>query len=319
MCNDTSSSLLVSVLVPVYKGESFLTRTLQSAFAQTHTELEVIVVNDGSPDNSEAIIKPFLSDSRVRYIKQANAGVAAARNTAIKHATGDYFALLDQDDLWHPEKLARQIELFKSNPQLGLVHCHAAPVDAQGDVLPADPWRPRPTRPNAFQEIFLGNPIQACAGMFSREAVDSVGGFDDSPKLRFADEYDLWLRISARFEVGYVPETMAWYRLHGENNSADVIQMAKAAMAVLDKTRNSLPEVVTAINGQHLHERYGRLYLNMAIAHSQEGLLFSALPYFLRAAWLAPSLTFLRLLGPAGRNRWEWYLQRFRKNRGDSS
>lgn len=307
----------VSILIPVYKGERYLALTLKSALAQTHRNFEIILVNDGSPDNSEAVIRPFLADTRVHYIKQANAGVAAARNTAIKHSTGDYFALLDQDDLWHPDKLARQLELFKENKLLGLVHCHALIIDGQGNMLPADPWWPRVTKLRAFPEIFLGNPILACTGIFSREAVEKVGGFDLSQNIRFADEYDLWLRISASFDVGYVSETLAWYRLHGKNNSADVLQMTNATLAVLDKTRATLPQAVRAINGRHLNERYARLFLNMAIAHRHGGNLFGAIPYFLRAAGYAPSSTLLRVLGPEWRNRWDWYSRRHHKNRDD--
>lgn len=302
----------VSVLVPVYKGERFIAKTLQSALSQTHADLEIIVVNDGSPDNSEAVIKPFLSDSRVWYIKQVNAGVAAARNTAIKHAQGDYFALLDQDDLWHPDKLARQIELFKSNPRLGLVHCHAVPIDTLGNALPADPWRPRPTQAKAFSEIFLGNPIQACAGMFSRKAVDAVGGFDTSPELRFADEYDLWLRIAGRFEVGYVPETLAYFRLHGENNSADLSPMVRATLGVLAKAGREQPGAVDGIPRPQIRARHARLYLDLAESELAGGKLFAAAASYLHAWRNDPALSGRRWLGPQRLDRWQWRLSRVR-------
>lgn len=303
----------VSVLIPVYKGERFIALALQSALSQTHTDLEIIIVNDGSPDNSEAVIQPFLADPRVHYIKQANAGVAAARNAAIKHATGDYFALLDQDDLWHPEKLARQIELFKSNPRLGLVHCHAVPIDAKGNVLSADPGRPRSTPLQAFTEIFIGNPIQACAGLFSREALEAVGEFDAAPALRFADEYDLWLRIAGRFEVGYVADTLAYYRLHGENNSADIVPMVRATLAVLAKARLEHPALVSAIPAPMLQARFARLFLNLAACEQGGGKSLAAVIHALRAWLHAPGLATSRWLGPQRLDRWHWRLARMRK------
>jgi len=309
----------VSILIPVYKGARFIERTLQSALAQTHTNIEIILVNDGSPDNCEDLIRPYLVDPRVRYLKQTNSGVAAARNVAINQATGDYLALLDQDDLWRPEKLVSQLDLFATNPKLGLVHCHAIPIDASDGPMPANPGRPRATLPQAFAEIFLGNPIQACAGMFSRAALDAVGGFDPAPALRFADEYDLWLRIASRFEVGYVPETLAYYRLHGENNSADLAPMVRATLAVLAKTRREQPAAVAAISRRQRNARYARLYLDLADSGQASDQPFTAAASRLRAWCTDPVLSGRRWLGPQRLDRWQWRLaqaQRFFKGGG---
>ena len=303
----------VSVLLPVFKGACFVADTLRSVLGQTHADIEVIVVNDGSPDNSEDVVQPFLADPRVRYFKQTNAGVAAARNTALKHATGDFFALLDQDDLWHPDKLTRQLELFAANPKMGLVHCHAIPIDENGCPLPANPGRPRATPPQAFGEIFLGNPIQACAGMFSRAALDAVGGFDPAPALRFADEYDLWLRIAGRFEVGYVADTLAYYRLHGENNSADLAPMVRATLAVLTKAHQAQPSAVARIPRRQVRARYARLFLDLAECEQDQGMPLAAAANYLRALWNDPALSGRRWLGPQRLDRLQWRFSRARR------
>lgn len=302
----------VSILMPVYLGARYVSRAISSALVQTHGDFELVVVNDGSPDDSAEVIRPFLADPRVIYVEQANAGVAAARNTALRHATGDLFALLDQDDLWHPDKLARQVELFSANPRLGLVHCHAIPIDRDGNALPTDPWRPRATASQAFPEIYMGNPIQACAGMFSRAALDAVGAFDSDPALRFADEYDLWLRIASRFEVGYVPETLAYYRLHGENNSADIGPMVRATQAVLAKSERELPDAVASIPLRDRRSRHARLYLDLADSEVAGGQLLHATLHRLRAWGLAPGLALRHWLGPQRLDHWRWRLDRAR-------
>lgn len=112
----------VSIFMPVYRGERFISKSIESILNQTIPEIELIIVNDGSPDNSARIVSEYLSDRRVIYVEQDNRGVAAARNTALRHATGDYIGLCDQDDEWLPHKAAVQSAYLDANPQAGMVH-----------------------------------------------------------------------------------------------------------------------------------------------------------------------------------------------------
>ncbi|GAB6066979.1 hypothetical protein JCM13664_02970 [Methylothermus subterraneus] len=301
---------LVSILMPVFNGEKYISQTIESVLSQTYKNYEIIIVNDGSTDHSYQKIKPYLRLSHLKYIEQDNAGVASARNAALQLAKGNYFALLDQDDLWHPEKLTKQIDLFKSNPKLGLVHCHAVPINATGEILPANPWWPRPTPPRAFEEIFLANPIHSCTAVFCRTALEQIGGFDPSPAILFADEYDLWLRIAATFEVGYIPETLSYYRLHSENNSRDTIRMITSTLNVLKKTQHDFPEQVSCIQRQNLRKRYAYLYLNLAEEQRRTGMRLHGITNYLKAAIYAPRFVLWRLIGEKRRNLWEWYKKR---------
>jgi glycosyltransferase involved in cell wall biosynthesis len=116
-----ASQSLVSVVIPAYNASAFIAETVESALGQTHTRLEIIVVDDGSTDDTEESIQPYLA--RVRYIRQRNAGEGAARNTGLRAATGDYIAFLDADDLWLPEKLEVQLEMAARHPTSGLIVC----------------------------------------------------------------------------------------------------------------------------------------------------------------------------------------------------
>src|SRR5438067_8321397 len=121
---------LVSVITPVYRGERFVAATIQSVLAQTYRDWELVIVDDGSPDDSAGIIDGYLPHPQIRFIRQANAGVAAARNTGIANARGEFVALLDQDDLWLPDKLERQLLYLNARPDVGFVHSRVDCIDA---------------------------------------------------------------------------------------------------------------------------------------------------------------------------------------------
>src|SRR5438067_2461064 len=124
---------LVSVIMPVYRGERFVAAAIESVLAQTYRSFELLIVNDGSPDASAREIARFLPHRQIKYIEQQNAGVAAARNTGLAHATGELVALLDQDDLWLADKLDRQIAYLDARPDVGLVHTRVQCIDAEGN------------------------------------------------------------------------------------------------------------------------------------------------------------------------------------------
>src|SRR5262249_883170 len=122
---------LVSIVIPVHNGERFISRTLASALAQTYHPIEVLVTDDGSTDRSAALIEAdAVRNSRIRLFRSQRLGVAAARNLAISKARGEFIAPLDADDLWHPQKIARQVEIMRASPAtVGLVYCWSVEID----------------------------------------------------------------------------------------------------------------------------------------------------------------------------------------------
>ncbi len=202
----------VSIVIPTFNCDRFIRRTVDSALAQTYRDFEVIVVDDGSTDGTRSIISEY-GDS-VRYIFQSNQGASAARNTALENASGEFIAYLDADDLWVPNKLARQIEYLDAHPDCGLVHTEVAVVDEQGAVLHArfnlDTQRSVP-QGACLRELLQRSHIQTLTVMERRCAFDRAGKFD--LRLPIAQDYLHWIQVVLEgYEIGYLPDPLGLYR-----------------------------------------------------------------------------------------------------------
>jgi glycosyltransferase involved in cell wall biosynthesis len=203
------NSSLVSCIVPVFNGERYVREALDSIVAQTHRPLEIIVADDGSTDGTAAIVAVF--GERVRYFKQSNEGPAAARNLGISVATGDFVAFLDADDLWHPEKLERQMARFRARPELKYCLAHAQNF-----------WVPEMKSEAAkFQEHRISRPLPGYVTqtLIARRALFEVVGLFD-PALGYGDAAEWFLRAA---DLGTVmellPDVLTYRRLHPDNRS----------------------------------------------------------------------------------------------------
>jgi hypothetical protein len=201
----------VSVIIPVYNCAGLIGAALRSVFAQTFTDFEVIIVDDGSQDGTalRAALAPW--QDRFTYIRQANGGPASARNTGLSRARGRLIAFLDADDEWMPEKLARQIEYFARYPETGLLHTamldHAgAPRAARAEQEP-----PQHRFCDLFHTRFFINTLTV---VVPRAVLQAVGGFDERREIHVED-WDLWLRIAAAHPIGYIAEPLALHRPGG--------------------------------------------------------------------------------------------------------
>lgn len=205
---------LVSVVIPVYNGERFLKESLESVFAQTCHDYEVVCVDDGSTDGSCSLLEQY--GARVRVIQQENAGQSAARNTGVRQATGAFVAFLDQDDLWYPSKLAQQVAVLNVEPDVVLVHCNYDRVDGDGRVLVAGAALAE--RASALASplgLLLGEALVfPSAMMVRRDVFQRVGGFD--PELRGFEDFDLIARLKQQGRFVLLNESGMAYRLHAE-------------------------------------------------------------------------------------------------------
>lgn len=216
--------LRCSVVIPAYNASRWIERTVASALAQTLPDIEVIVVDDGSADDTTDRLSAF--GDRLTLIRQANAGVAAARNAGAARATADHIAFLDSDDVWSPDKIERQVALFDENPDVVLVHCGVREIDENdlpltGEVL-------RGCTGDVHRDLILQRPAISGGGsgaMFARWAFDSVGGFDT--RFSTSADWHLWLRITRLGPVAMVPEPLLDYRIHGSNMHLDVMAEAR--------------------------------------------------------------------------------------------
>ena len=221
---------LVSVIIPVYNGARFLRAALESVFAQTYRPLEVIVVDDGSVDDSGAIAQSF---PEVHYIRQENQGVAAARNNAIEVARGEFLAFLDQDDLWRPEKLKAQVGYLLDNPDLGYTLTHQQFFLEPGATLP--PWFRKELLATVHTGWVLGTLV------VRRSVFDQVGGF--ATGYSAANDSDWFFRAKAAgIRTAVVPELLLLKRVHEANDSGRakeiLSELLKVVKTSLDRQRS---------------------------------------------------------------------------------
>jgi len=213
----------VSVIIPVYNAEKFISETIESVVAQTYPDWEIIAVDDGSTDKTPEILKEYAKKlpKKVRVIAQKNSGVSIARNNAIAVAKGEYIAFLDHDDLWMPEKLEKQVKLLDSNKALGLVYSDSHQIDGEGNLKGDTIFHSvKPFRGNVFNELLCINFIPCLTAMVRKEVLDKVGPFN--PRYKVAEEYDLFLKIAERWPVDFIEQPLAKYRFHAGSFSKNV-------------------------------------------------------------------------------------------------
>ncbi len=227
----------VSVIVPTYNRAHFVIEAVQSVLNQSFVDLEVIVIDDGSNDNTRTLIEG-IQDQRIHYIYQENAGLAAARNTGIRHARSDLLAFLDDDDLFFPEKLAIQVEAIENNPEIGLLSGGWQYINLQGTIIKEN--RPWYSYPILNLETWLGAcPVIVNAVLVRRNWIEQCGGFDES--LRQSEDWDLWLRLAnAGCKMDWTKEIVCVYRIHSSNMVHNAAKQRYYLLKVLDKFFNQV-------------------------------------------------------------------------------
>jgi glycosyltransferase involved in cell wall biosynthesis len=196
----------VSAIIPTYNRRELVVRAIDSVLSQTRAIDEIVVVDDGSTDGTEACLRERYGD-RIRYVWQANAGVSAARNHGMSIAQGRYFALLDSDDEWLPEKTARQLEWMEARPDFGMVLCDVERVDSEHRPIDVLHRRDTIVEDGWVLHWIIHNPSLVPASvLLRREVIDDVGGFDIS--LHTAEDIDFHLRVAQRWQIGVVEATL---------------------------------------------------------------------------------------------------------------
>lgn len=292
----------VSVIIPVYNGAGLVARAVDSALAQSLAPLEIIVVDDGSTDDTASVLAGY--HGRIRRLHIRHGGVARARNIGMAASRGELLAFLDADDIWHPHKLARQAAALRVWPQAGLCCCdyvvlhgaqgrqvsHFAGALPQAQVSAARPLLAAPLAP-LLRCNFIGT---ASNVLIRRELARRAGGFD--PRLRQAEDYDYWLRCALRAPFVLLPEALLHKRTHGANLTAQALETAECHEQVLQKWQAGglLPaEAAALLPGALSRVRY-RIARQLAL-HGRAG---AALRYCVRGWRSEPSLSNLR---PAAR------------------
>jgi glycosyltransferase involved in cell wall biosynthesis len=295
-----SNSPLVSVIIPAYNAEAFIQATLDSVLAQTYSNIEVLVVNDGSSDRTVEIVERVMQhDPRVKLLQQANAGVAAARNLAIQSAQGDYIAPIDADDIWFPQNLEKQVTcLMQSDESVGLVYSWSLDIDEQGRLTGG--FYNSTLEGEVFTRLvgkyFLGN---ASCSLIRRSCLEKVGGYKPEFKAQNAqgcEDWDLNLRIAQHYQFRVVPEYLVGYRQFGSSMSCNYSAMAKSHELIIKEIYQQDPQFPPDIGRWSRSNFYIYLAVKSSRGRNYRGTLiwlYQALKFDLLATLLRHDLYIL--------------------------
>lgn len=291
---------LVSVIIPAYNAADFIIRTLRSVSSQTYPFLEALVVDDGSTDETRALVRQYIDqDNRVKLLCQPNAGVAAARNLAIENALGELIAPIDADDIWGANHIDRQVQTFLLSPSsVGLVYSWS--IDIDEDDRPTGGQRAAEIEGNVFTTLichnFIGN---ASATMFLRTCLRQVGYYETTLRDRHAqgcEDWELYLRIAEKFEFRAVPVLSVGYRKLSDSMSCNYERMSLSHGMVMDSVKERHPELQEFLFGLSK----SNLYFYFAHENQLKDNQNKALIWLLRAiqadpitCWIRPGLYLL--------------------------
>lgn len=259
----------VSIITPAFNAAHYLRQTIDSVRGQTVGDWEMLIVDDGSTDDTVAIAEGCAaSDSRIRLLRQPNLGPSAARNHAMRDARGAFFTFLDSDDQWLPEFLAHQLDVFEAYPETALVTATAyylgGPMDGLPRRTPADGY---PVL--ALEDIIGDDSAVFIMTVFRREVFERIGGLDDAQWT--SEDYEFWIRAAlAGFVFRVTTRPLALYRRHHVSLSTDSARMIRGILATYAKTRPRVPEGSPA--GLALDRQLGRYERELLLVESKQAL-----------------------------------------------
>lgn len=273
----------VSIIIPVYKAEKFIADTLQSALDQTYKNIEILIIDDGSPDRSIEICQQF-TDPRIRIIRQQNRGLPGARNTGIRHAQGEYITLLDADDLWLPEKLEKHVKHLDNSPNVGVSFSRSAFIDDNGQPLGIYQMPQMKGITSAI--VLCRNPISnGSAAVIKREVFEAIKFqdnlygtvedfyFDERSRHTNADSTDVecWFRMSvkSKLQIEGIPEALTLYRVNSGGLSANLLKQLDSWELMLKRARLYAKELVD--QWETLARAYQLRYLARRAVSLQDG------------------------------------------------
>lgn len=246
---------LVSVIIPAYNAAAFINRTLDFVLTQTYTNIEVLVVDDGSQDCTVDIVQSYLQqDRRIILLQQANQGVAVARNLAIQKSRGEYIAPLDADDIWYPQKLEKQVQCILNAPSsVGLVYAVSMEIDEEDLIIDKYSIYNRSYQPegNVYTNLVCSNFIgNASAPLIRRSCFEHIGGYSCQLKEQDAqgcEDWDIYLRIAEFYQFQVVPEVLIGYRQVSGSMGSKCKTMIKSYNLVLHDVQQRHPEIPATI------------------------------------------------------------------------
>lgn len=267
----------VSVVIPTYNRANYLRQTIDSVLAQTYTDYEIIVLDDGSTDNTKETAA--LYKDKIKYFYQENRGPTAGKNSGMQKARGEYIAFLDDDDLWLPEKLAKQVEVLENNRELAFACSGSYVINAKGEII--DEWKKVTQNQETFSNLYEANFVFTLTVMVRRKCLAATGLFDES--LYIVQDYDLWLRLAKRYPFAYIALPLAKYRKHDSNVTKNTPQRLKEHLRIVNKK-----EIAGGMSFLKRRIRTAKVYILFAIQYYSQENFFQAGICYLKAVGTYP-------------------------------
>ncbi len=240
----------VSVIIPTYNRMHLIARAIDSVLAQTFTDYEIIVIDDGSKDDTQQILQTY--QTKIKYIFQDNQGISEARNRGIQESKGEYIAFLDSDDWWAPEKLTEQVKILNTHKNIGIVYSRMPIINEKGETIG---MKPNGASGKNFKELLeIWGDLPTSTVLTRRECFDKVGTFDkDLPPM---EDIDMWLRISQFYDLYEIEgKTLAYYYRHGTQITANPIKVYEGLTKIYKKILTQYENIPTHLIIKRLAEK----------------------------------------------------------------
>ncbi len=250
----------VSVIVPAYNKAELTVKTVESILSQDYQNIEIIVVNDGSTDDTEKKLQVFRD--RIKYHKKDNGGACSARNFGISVAEGEYIALIDCDDVYYPNKISKSVQLLDSHPEFGFMHTAAKLIDDSDNIVGYHSYPNSQVKGQISHRLVLDNFINNPTVVIRKECFDKVGLFDES--IFMPADWDMWIRLSEEFKAGYIDEPLSAYRITSNYTITHLELNLKEELYVLNKAfeRGKIKSTKNLLKKSYaqMYYRMGKLY-----------------------------------------------------------
>ena len=278
----------VSFIIATYNREHYLAETIDSVLSQTFRSFELIVVDDGSTDNTRELLRSY--GDRLRFYCQENRGPSAARNLGVRHARGEWIAIQDSDDLCRPTHLEVLLGYVAAHPECRMVFANGAYLDrpehGRDTIIPIRKSRRLARNGVTIRDLFEKSIVRLQGSLISKSAYDEIGGHDES--LRICMDLDLSFRLLMKFPVGYIDETVFEYREHAGNTGKNEELRLTENIRVIEKLIKNHPATRKLLGEQKLARRIGYRYYRLAKGRRKRGLYRDALQAIEKAVSLCP-------------------------------
>jgi len=276
------SEALVSVIIPCFNSEKWIKFTLESVYQQSYKNIEIILIDDGSTDNTKSIIKNYYKD--IKYIFKKNEGPAAARNVGLKIATGEYIAFLDSDDLWDHQKIKKQVDYLDNHGEIALVFNNVKVINEENEIQYITNKKVPMNKKKLIRDLYLGKiGMNTPTIMIRRSVFDEVNGFDESLKRR--EDHYLMIEIAAKFQVIFMEDSLTSVRVNSKSISRTTKpdELLELYSPFLKKTVDNFPFLK-----KYQNTAYSRIYNSISRGYWKLGNNKDALKYIMESIRLRP-------------------------------